>query len=75
MSNRFDTLQTTPQGGKSSPMLYGMGICCLKAGSSTVAEDIVLVSISKNGLDHMLNTCNYYAMEWQYYYKSLNVLL
>ena len=79
MSDWFDVLQGTRQGGKSSPLLYllyidglirelehsndGMCIFNLKAGSPTVADDMVLVSFSKHGLDRMLNTCHNYDMK------------
>ena len=41
----------------------------LKAGSPTVADDMVLVSFSKHGLDRMINTCHNYAMKWRYEYN------
>ena len=85
MSDWFDVSQGTRQGGKSSPLLYLLfidglirdlehsndGICVfnLKAGSPTVADDMVLVSFSKHGLDRMLNTCHTYAMKWRYEYN------
>ena len=46
-----------------------MCIFNLKAGSPTVADDMVLVSFSKHGLNHMLNTCHNYAMKWRYEYN------
>ena len=41
----------------------------LKAGSPTVADDMVLVSFSKHGIHRMLNICHNYAMKWRYEYN------
>ena len=76
MSSWFNILQGTRQGGKSSPLLYllfidglikeleksGYGLCIYdtKFGSPTVADDMVLVSFSKLGLDSMLEICKSY---------------
>ena len=82
LSDWFDVLQGTRQGGKSSPILYllfidglikeleysGYGLCIydIPLGSPTVADDMVLVSFSKFGLDRMLEICNTYSLKWRY---------
>ncbi|KAH3844133.1 hypothetical protein DPMN_086386 [Dreissena polymorpha] len=72
-SCEIPVLQSTQQGGKSSPLMYlvyfdGLitelmnsknGVCLydLNVCALTVADDMVLVSFSKHGLDNMLNIC------------------
>jgi hypothetical protein len=35
----------------------------------TVADDMVLVSFSSDGLDNMLKICNIYSREWRFLYN------
>ena len=72
-SDLFTVLQGTKQGGKSSPMMYitfidgliqeleasGSGVCLygMNVASPTLADDMVLLSYSKRGLDNMLDIC------------------
>ena len=87
LSDWFSVAQGTRQGGKSSPILYLLFVdglikeledsrfdfCIydLKYGSPTVADDMVLVSYSRYGLQNMLNICNSYSTKWRYEYNPL----
>ena len=81
----FNVLQGTRQGGKSSPLLYllfinglikeleesNLGFCLynMNVCSPTVADDMVLVSLTKAGLDGLLAICHRYAMKWRFEYN------
>lgn len=81
----FNVLQGTRQGSKSSPLLYllfvdgliklleqsGYGICIydLNACSPTVADDMVIVSFSRFGLQRMIDICHRYSKSWRYEYN------
>ena len=85
-SECFDVLQGTRQGGKSSPIFYlayinglinelrdsGLGMCMydMKLGSPTVADDMVLISFSLNGLQTMMDICYSYANRWRFQYNA-----
>ena len=85
VSDWFRVTQGTRQGGKSSPILYLLYINDLirlletsKVGckiyerpvcSPTVADDMVLYSLSKDGLNTMLDICFNYSMKWRYEYN------
>jgi hypothetical protein len=85
-SEWFRVLQGTRQGGKTSPMLYllyinglideleksGFGICVcnVRVSSPTVADDMLLVSYSVNGLNGMLDICSEYSKRWRYSYNA-----
>ena len=45
--------------------MYGKQIC-----SPTVADDMVLVSLSKQGMDEMLDICWKYSQIWRYFYNA-----
>lgn len=85
-STPFKVLQGTKQGGVSSPfmyisyindlitqlassshglVLYDVSCCC-----PTVADDMVLVSLSRNGLNAMLDICHQYSQKWRYKYNA-----
>jgi hypothetical protein len=86
ISDIFPILQGTRQGSKSSPMLYllyinglinelessGLGFCMYNSNisSPTVADDMVLISFSKHGLDMMLSICNRYSLKWRFEYNA-----
>lgn len=86
LSQEFPVLQGTRQGGKSSPLLYlvfinglieeieasGYGYCMynMAISSPTVADDMVLVSFSKSGLDEMIELCWNYSRKWRYFYNA-----
>ena len=79
-------LQGTRQGSKSSPLFYilyinnliteleqsGLGICVydFNISSPTVADDMVLVSFSRKGLQLILDICARYASKWRYQYNA-----
>ena len=48
------------------------GLCFyeINVGSPTVADDMVLMSFSKKGLDQMLHICWLYSCKWRYYYNA-----
>ena len=46
--------------------LYGLNMSC-----PTVADDMVLISLSMNGLQQMLNLCHAYACKWRFEYNPL----
>ncbi|MES9883123.1 MAG: reverse transcriptase family protein [Sedimenticola sp.] len=84
-SKTFKVLQGTRQGGIISPFFYlvyidallrelehcncGMTFYDTNCSSPTVADDMVLVSYSKNGLQTMMNICNEYSCKWRYKYN------
>ncbi|XP_060587399.1 uncharacterized protein LOC132742907 [Ruditapes philippinarum] len=86
-SDSFPVLQGTRQGGKSSPLFYllfidglikelekcGYGFCVydLNVSTPTVADDMVLVSLSKCGMDKMLDICSNYSRQWRYNYNVI----
>ena len=86
LSTDFLIRQGTKQGGKSSPLLYlvfinglikeleasNKGLCFyeINFGSPTVADDMVLMSFSKKGLEQMLHICWLYSCKWRYYYNA-----
>ena len=81
----FPILQSVRQGGIISPFLYliyidglikllessGYGLCTAGAdvSSLSVADDMILVSLSKNGLQKMMNICYEYSCKWRYLYN------
>jgi len=82
-SESFPIAQGTKQGGKSSPSMNiafidgliqeleasGNGLCLygLNVASPTLANDMVLLSFSKGGLDNMLDICYRYSCKWRYF--------
>ena len=50
----------------------GYGICVFNTnlGTPTVADDMVLVSFSKYGLEQMLIICHKYFLKWRYEYNA-----
>ena len=85
VSDWFPVLQGTRQGGVISPFLFlintnellweidrsGFGMCVLniKCGSPAVADDMLLMSLSKLGLDQMLNICFNNSCKWRIEYQ------
>ncbi|KAH3846824.1 hypothetical protein DPMN_089131 [Dreissena polymorpha] len=84
-SCELPVLQSTRHGGKSSPLLnlvcidglikefmnskndvclYDLNVC-----APTVADDMVLVSVAKHGLDNMLNFCYEFSKKWRFLYN------
>ncbi|MCG8035004.1 MAG: reverse transcriptase family protein, partial [Candidatus Thiodiazotropha taylori] len=82
----FPVKQGTRQGGVLSPFLYlcfinglineltsssfgfrmsGRNICC-----PTVADDMLLMSFSKTGLEQLINICFAYSCKWRYAYGA-----
>jgi len=86
LSETFTVQQGTKQGGKRSPLMYlvyinglikelvasGYGMCIYDQNicSLTVADDMVLVSLSKSSMDAMLNMCWEYSRKWRYFYNA-----
>lgn len=78
----FPVLQGTGQGGVLSPFLYllyindllyqlessGLGFCIydINCCCPSVADDMLLGSYSKVGLDKMMNICFGYSVRWRY---------
>ena len=50
---------------------FGFGMCVLiiKCGSPAVADDMLLMSLSKFGLDRMLNICFTKSCKWRIEYQ------
>ena len=85
VSDWFPVLQGTRQDGVISPFLFlintnellweidrsGFGMCVLniKCGSPAVADDMLLMSLSKLGLDQMLNICFNNSCKWRIEYQ------
>ena len=85
ISDWVHILQGTKQGGVSSHLLYlvyinalieelqssGLGFCVsnISAWSPTVADDMVLISFSKIGLQNMMDICYRYSCKWRYEYN------
>ncbi|MEW8150680.1 MAG: reverse transcriptase family protein [Candidatus Thiodiazotropha endolucinida] len=84
-SEWFPVLQGTRQGGVISPFLFliytnellweldrsGYGICVsnMRCGSPAVADDMLLLSLSKFGLDQMIRICYNSSCKWRYEYQ------
>lgn len=82
----FKILQGSRQGGVISPPSYlmfindllrelkasGYGFCIynINFSSPTVADDMVLISFSKQGLDMMMQICYQYSLKWWYEYNA-----
>lgn len=45
----------------------------INLGSPTVADDMILLSLSVNGLHHMLDIYYHYSETWRYEYNEKNV--
>lgn len=85
-SEWFPVRQGTRQGGKSSPLLFllyingliqelensKLGFCIYNFNicSPTVADDMILFSMSKYGLDQMLQICYEYSLKWRFEYNA-----
>lgn len=85
-SKTFPVKQGTKQGGKASPILYlafidglikelenshlGMCLYDLDVSTPTVADDMVLVSFTRDSLQGMLNICDSYSRRWRYFYNA-----
>ena len=48
---------------------YGLRICDLRLAAPTQADDIVLLSLSRRGLNEQLTLCYKYANTWRYLYN------
>ena len=86
-SNWFDILQGNRQGGVLSPLLYlcfedelleelsrstaGLKIFGNMLCSIVVADDMLLASLSKRGLDELMQICFRYSCKWHYEYAAL----
>lgn len=85
-SHWFPVLQGTRQGGVLSPFLYllyinellwileksDLGFCFrnINCSNLTVADDMLIASFSKVGLDKMINLCYEYACKWRFQYQA-----
>ena len=86
LSSRFIIQQGTRQGSIWSPFLYtvlidgllkqlddsksGLKINGISLCAPTQADDIVLMSLTKNGLNELLQLCNEYANKWRFSYNA-----
>ena len=84
-SNWFEILQGTRQGGVLSPLMYlcfvndllneltsckfGLSIFGKNMCSPTVADDMLLSSLSKKGLDELMTICYRYSCKWRFEYQ------
>ncbi|MCG8048788.1 MAG: reverse transcriptase family protein [Candidatus Thiodiazotropha taylori] len=84
-SDWFPVLQGTRQGGVLSPFLYlifdndlsweledsRLGLCVynINCGSPAVADDKLVLSLSKLGLDRMLDICFRHSGRWRYEFQ------
>ena len=84
-SNWFEILQGTRQGGVLSPLMYlcfvndllieltsckfGLSIFGKNMCSPTVADDMLLSSLSKKGLDELMAICYRYSCKWRFEYQ------
>lgn len=82
LSDFFPIKQSVRQGGVLSPWLYiifinsllcelnecgcGANIGSIYAGNPTHADDIVLLSTSPKGLQHMIDICYNYSRKWRF---------
>ena len=50
----------------------GNGLCIygINMSSPTVADDMVLVSLSKKGMDNLLDICWKFSTKWRYLYNN-----
>ena len=86
-SRLFRVFKGTRQGGATSPFFYlcfendlmnllcaclygfrinGLSVCC-----PTVADDMALISLTKYGLQQLMNICYRYSLLWRYLYNAL----
>ena len=86
VSDWLEVKQGTRQGGVTSPFLYLMyingliekleasrlGFCIFNDSCScpTVADDMLLLSLSPNGLQQMMTICYEYSCQWRYDYNA-----
>ena len=86
-SSWFRILQGSGQGGVVSPFMYlcyiddlirelcncmdGFMLLCLILYALTVADDMLLLALSKAGLDKLLVICYQYSCKWRYDYVPI----
>ena len=86
-SNWFDLLQGTRQGGVLSPFLFlcfsndllnelcnstaGLKICNNIFGCPTVCDDMLLASLSKKGLQELIQICFLNSCKWHFEYMPI----
>ena len=86
-SDSFQVLQGTRQGGVLSPILYlvsiddlilelkasmeGLIVYNIILGSPTVADDMLLLSLSKSGLSIMMQICYRHSLKWHFMYQAV----
>ncbi|MES9903946.1 MAG: reverse transcriptase family protein [Sedimenticola sp.] len=86
LSEWVEVKQGTRQGGITSPFLYavyvngllqlldnsrlGLTIGDKSFSAPTQADDITLMSLSKHGLDNMLEICRNYSATWRFRYNA-----
>ena len=86
-SEWFPIQQGTRQGGVISPFLFlvyfndllyelersGLGICVnnLSLSSPTVADDMLVASLSRSGLSGLMRICFIYACLWRFLHAAL----
>ena len=84
-SEWFSVLQGSRQGGVLSPFLYllfandlilktaveGLMIYKINLSSPTVADDMILMSLTRKGLSILMQICYRYAFKWHYGYQAI----
>ncbi|MEW8545933.1 MAG: reverse transcriptase family protein, partial [Candidatus Thiodiazotropha sp.] len=86
-SDSFNVLRGTRQGGVTSPLMYvcfkdellnllsistyGFSIHGINLSCPTVADDMMLISLTRYGLQELMNICYRYSQLWRYSYNAL----
>ena len=90
-SDWFPVLQGTRQGGVLSPVLYlvtindlilelkasmeGLTVYNMILSSPTVADDMLLLSLTKIGLSIMMQICHRYSLKWHFGYQAVKCFI
>lgn len=85
-SDSFNVLRGTRQGGVTSPLMYlcfmdellnlltasasGFNIRGIDLSCPTVADDMMLISLIRYGLQELMYICHRYSQRWRYSYNA-----